>query len=221
MTIVLLFASTALFAQKTFLVKNASKTFDVKIKISACDDDICEGEAVFYLSKKNQKRTFQTIEMPNSYFNLGEEQKPTANLIELYGMNNSGITFADYNFDNIEDIAIRNGNGGVYGSPSYDVFLFSKLENQFVRNADLTALASDNLGMFEINKKTKTLETNSKSGCCSHQMARYKFVRNRVKKIYFVTGDALGDGENMKIVIETLLPNGKWKKTMKTAKVDE
>ena len=221
LTVTFLFASTTLFAQKNFLLKDASKNFDVKIKIAACEEDICEGEAIFYLLKKNQKKPFQTIEMANSYLELGENQKPTANLIELYGMNNSGIIFNDYNFDGIEDIAIRNGNDGAYNGPSYDVFLFSKTKNRFVENAALTELASNNLGMFTVDKKTKTLETFTKSGCCWHQTTRYKVVNNRPKKVYVFTEDALGDGENMRLITETLLPNGKWKKTTKTVKIDE
>ncbi|CAN5708130.1 hypothetical protein BH20ACI4_BH20ACI4_11290 [soil metagenome] len=220
LTVVLLFASTTLFAQKNFLLKEASKNFDVKINIASCEEDICEGETIFYLSRKNQKKPFQTIKMANSYLELGENQKPTANLIELYGMNNSGIIFDDYNFDGIEDLAIRNGNDGAYNGPSYDVFLFSKTKNRFVANMPLTELASNNLGMFTVNKKTETLETFTKSGCCWHQTARYKVVNNRPKKVYVFTEDAMGGGENMKLITETLLPNGKWKKTTKSANTD-
>lgn len=220
-TTVFLFASTATFGQKTFLLKNASKNFDVKISIASCEEEVCEGEAVFYLFKKNQQKPFQTIKMANSYLELDENQKPTANLIELYGMNNSGIIFDDYNFDGFEDIAVRNGNDGAYNGPSYDVFLFSKARNKFVENAALTELASNNLAMFTVNKKTKTIETFTKSGCCWHQTTRYKFINNRPKKVYVFTEDAMGGGENMQLVTETPLPNGKWKKTVKTVKTDE
>lgn len=220
-TLFLFLFSIPAFAQKTFLLKKASKNFDVKIKIASCEEETCEGEAVFYLFRKNQKKTFQTIEMANSYLELGENQKPTANLIELYGMNNSGIIFDDYNFDGFEDIAIRNGNDGAYNGPSYDVFLFSRAKNKFVENAALTELASNNLGMFSVNKKTRTIETFTKSGCCWHQTTRYKVVNNRLKKVYVFTEDAMGGGEDMQLITETLLPSGKWKKTTKTVKIDE
>lgn len=221
LSVVLLFASTNLFAQKTFLLKDASKNFDVKIKIASCGEDICEGETVFYLFRKNQTKPFQTIEMANSYLELGENQKPTANLIELYGMNNSGVIFDDYNFDGIEDIAVRNGNNGAYNGPSYDVFLFSKTKNRFTENAALTELASNNLGLFKVNKKTKTLETFTKSGCCWHQTTRYKVINNKPKKVYVFTEDAMLGGEDMYLITETLLANGKWKKTTKKVKTDE
>ena len=136
-------------------------------------------------------------------------------------MNNSGIIFEDFNFDGIEDIAIRNGNDGAYNGPSYDVFLFSKLKNRFVENAALTELASNNLGMFKVNKKTKTIETFTKSGCCWHQTTRYKVVNNHPKKVYVFTEDAAGGSENMELITETLLPNGKWKKRTKKVKIND
>lgn len=221
LTLLILFLfSTAVFAQKTFLLKKASKKFDVKIRIAGCETDTCEGEAKIFLTKKGRPKNFQKIEMPNVFLELGEDQKPTANLIELYGMNNSGIIFGDYNFDGIEDLAIRNGNDGSYGGPSYSVFLFSKTKNRFIENTSLTALASDNLGMFTVDKKAKIIETLNKSGCCWHQTTRYKIVNNKPKKVYVFTEDAMSDG-NVTATTETLLPNGKWKKRTKIEKRNE
>lgn len=218
LSVLFLFAS-AVFAQKTFLLKNASKNFDVKIEISSCEEDTCEGEATISLYRKGQKKVFQKIEMANVYLELGRDQKPTANLIELYGENNSGIIFDDYNFDGVEDVAIRNGNNGAYGGPSYDVYLFTRTKNQFVENEMLTELASNNLGMFKIDKKARTIETFTKSGCCWHQTERYKIVSNKPKKVYVLTEDVMNSGENEVTTTETLMPNGKWKKTIKTRKI--
>ena len=216
MSILFLF-STAIFAQKTFLLKNASKVFDVKIQISSCETDTCEGSAAVFLTKKGQSKNFQKIEMANVFLELGTDQKPTANLIELYGDNNSGIIFDDYNFDGIEDLAIRNGNNGSYGGPSYSVFLFSNIKNRFIENAPLTTLASENLGMFTVDKKAKTIETFNKSGCCWHQTTRYKIAGNKPKKVYVFTEELLSD-EKTTSTTETLLPNGKWKKRTKIEK---
>lgn len=203
--------STAVFAQKTFLLKNASKYFDVKIQIGNCETDTCEEEGTIFLTKKGRQKIFQKIEMTNVFLELGTNQKPTANLIELYGENNSGIIFDDYNFDRLEDVAIRNGNNGAYGAPSYDVYLFNKTKNRFVENRSLTEIASNNLGMFTVDKKAKTIETFTKSGCCWHQTTRYKIVNNKPKKVYVLTEDAMNSGKVTKVT-ETLLPNGKWKK---------
>ena len=205
------------FAQKNFLLKDASPNFDVKISVAKCEDDICEGKGTIYLMKKGQTTAFQTIRTPNIYLELGENQKPTANLIELYGENNSGVIFDDFNFDGAEDLAFRNGNNGAYGGPSYDVLLFAKNPGKFVKSAALTELASENLGMFEVDKKMKTLETFTKDGCCWHRTTRYKIVNNRPVKSYVFTEDAIGgDGTKVILTTETLV-GGKWKKTTKTA----
>lgn len=208
------------FAQENFLLKNASKKFDVKIKIAKCEEDICEGKATVYLLKKGTPAPFQTIELPNMYLELGSDRKPTANLIELYGENNSGIVFDDFNFDGAEDLALRNGNEGAYGGPSYDILLATRPANKFVKNSALTKLASENLGLFTLNKGTKTLETFNKSGCCYHETTRYKVVGNRPVKVYVFIEDAMSGTEKMKLITERLV-RGRWKKTTKTVLVKD
>lgn len=218
--VLLLFGTVSLSAQKTFLLKNASKLFDVKIHIAKCESDVCEGKGTVYLLKKNQTQVFQTIEMPQMYLELGSDKKPTANLIELYGENNSGVNFEDYNFDGAVDLALRNGNDGAYNGPSYDVFLFSKTAKKFVRNHSLTKLASENLGLFTANKNDKTIETFNKSGCCWHETIRYKFLNNRLRKVYVLTEDASRGDEWVRITTKSLA-GGRWKTTVRTAPVEE
>lgn len=46
--VLILSISATVFAQKTFLLKEASKNFDVKIKIAKCENDICEGNRNVY-----------------------------------------------------------------------------------------------------------------------------------------------------------------------------
>lgn len=211
-----LFGAGNIYAAETFLLKGASKNFDVKIKIAKCDEDTCEGAATIYLMKKDQAQPFQTIAMPNMYLELGKDKKPTANLIELYGENNSGVVFDDYNFDGADDLALRNGNDGAYGGPSYDILVFSKATGKFTKNLALSKLASENLGLFTADKKAKTLETFSKDGCCWHQTTRYRVVNNRPVKVYVFTEDAANGGDKVKLTTETLVA-GKWRKTTKTA----
>lgn len=214
------FAAVDVFAQQTFLLKNASKTYDVKIKIKECAADNCEGRASVSLSKKNQTKILQTIAMPNMYLELNEQKKPSANLIELYGENNSGIVFDDFNFDGVEDLALRNGNFGSYQGPSYDVLLFSKAAGKFVKSKPLTELGSENLGLFTLDKKHKTIETFNKSGCCYHETERYKIINNRPQKVYVFVEDATAGDERVKLTTKTLV-GGKWKRAVKYAKISE
>lgn len=219
-TLLLLFSAGNLFAQEIFLLKNASQTFDVKIKIAECDEDTCEGAATVYVLKKNQAQILQTIQMPQMFLELGADKKPTANLIELYGENNIGVVFDDYNFDGAEDLALRNGSDGSYGGPSYDVLLFSKAANKFVADVALTNLASENLGLFTVNKKQKTLETFNKSGCCRHQTVRCRVVNNHPVKIYVFTEDAANGGDKVELTTEIRV-RGRWQRTTKTVLVKD
>ncbi len=214
----LLIITASIFAQETFLLKNASKNFDVKIKIAECEDNICQGKATVYLTKKNQTTPFQTIQLPNMYLELGKDKEPTANLVELYGENNSGVISDDYNFDGAEDFALRNGNNGAYGGPSYEVLLFSKAKNNFVKNAELTKLAGENLGMFTVDKQKKIIETFNKDGCCYHKTTRYQVINNRPKKVYVFTEDASTAASEKVILTTETLVHGRWKKTVKYAK---
>jgi hypothetical protein len=100
--------------QSEFLIKAASAKIDMKIGIRGCDSEICEGRALVQLFRKGDLHPFQTISMTNMFLELGKDQKPTANLIELYGTNNSGVVFDDFDFDGSVDLALRNGNNGAY-----------------------------------------------------------------------------------------------------------
>jgi len=212
----LLCSAVNLFASETFLFKNASKNFDVKIEIEKCEKEVCHSAARVYLLRKNQTRVFQSIQMPEMYLHIGADKKATQNLTELYGENHGGVHFEDFNFDGAEDLALRNGSNGVYGADSHDVLLFSKATGKFVKNAVLTELASENDGLFTIDKKQKTLETSTKNGCCWYQIVRYGIVNNRPVKIYVFTED-MANGDKSTSTTEMLV-NGKWRKTVKTSK---
>src|SRR5207237_8659938 len=124
--------------------KDKCKIYDVKVGFEKCnatgEETICNAKATFYLSKKNQSKVFQTIEMEETYLSLSGKNRKKGNLTELYGDRNSGVYFSDYNFDGIEDLVISNGNYLPYGGISNDVFLYSKTKRKYVRNDDLSAL---------------------------------------------------------------------------------
>jgi hypothetical protein len=216
--ILLLICSAAnVFAQETFVFKDKSKIYDVKVGFEKCEDNdkvtICNDKATFYLSKKNQSKVFQAIEMEETYLSLSGKRQKKGDLSELYGEQNSGVDFTDYNFDGIEDLVISNGNYLPYGGISNDVFLFSKAKGKFVRNDELSALESDNM-FVDIYEKPNYIETVTKSGCCLHEKTRYRFVKNRLQKFYVFTEDATGVSKWVKLITRRLI-NGKWRTTVK------
>ncbi|SEM08684.1 hypothetical protein SAMN05421856_10121 [Chryseobacterium taichungense] len=207
------------FGQAQFELKDASKNYDVKINVETCDNEECRGKAVIELFDRNTSKKFQTLTSDDLNFYLNEDQKPTANIIQLYD-EQSPLVFDDFNFDGTEDIAIRNGNESGYSGPSYDVYVFNITKKQFVLSEELTGLAHDNLGMFNTDSGRKRLITYSKSGCCWHLTTEYSVLPQRgLFKVYELEEDATG-GEKV-VVTKREFINDKWIQNVKTYPIKE
>ena len=215
--LITLSVATGVFAEQTFLIKNASKLYDVKIKIDSCEDDICNDKATVYLMKKNQTKAFQTFEMEEMYVRLDADTKPDGKPLEVDRDKISGVGFEDYNFDGILDLAVSNGYYKPYGSISYDVFLFDKAKNKFVKHEGLTKLETENVSV-DIKKKQRIIEAMTKSGCCWNQTTRYRLVKNRLVKFYVYT-EEYNSSDEVVITTETLVGK-RWKRTSKTKRVN-
>jgi len=204
------------FAQQKFEMKNASKIYDVRIEVERCEDGFCRGKTKVTLFKKSGQKPFQIFNLDDTEFLMEEAQMTNVKLMYDY---QSAVYLEDYNFDNAEDLAIRDGNHGGYGAPSYQVYLFSKAAGKFVRNSSLTNLAQEGyLGMFEVDKKTRILRAFSKSGCCWHQTEEFSVVNNRPKKVFEETEDAtIPDEKRVRITTKRLV-KGRWRTTVKYAK---
>lgn len=207
------------FGQAQFELKDASKNYDVKINVETCDKEECRGKATIELFDKKTSKKFQTLESEDLNFYLNEDQKPSANIIQLYD-EQSPLIFDDFNFDGTEDIAIRNGNESGYSGPSYDVYVFNITKKQFVLSEELTGLAHDNLGMFNTDSERKRLITYAKSGCCWHITTEYSVLPQRgLFKVYELEEDATG-GEKV-VVTKREFINDKWIKNVKTYPIKE
>ena len=212
--ITIIFYGSALAAQKEFTIKNASKNYDIQLEVERCDSDECRGKARFSLFKKNESKPFQIIKLSNTYLTLSNGD-PSIKTKMMYD-EQSVIFFEDYNFDGFEDLALRDGNNGGYGGPSYQVYLFSTTTKRFVRNPLFTKLAQGvYLGMFAISHKRKTLATFSKSGCCWHQTEEFKVVNNRPKKVLEVTREVVGNLKDKVKITTKRLVGGKWHLSVK------
>lgn len=130
------------------------------------------------------------------------------------------MIFDDFNFDGSEDLAIRNGNQSGYGGPSYDVYVYNSTRKQFVLSNELTALAYENLGMFQTDHKRKRIITFAKSGCCWHITTEYTVVPKKgLQKVYEMEEDAM-DGEYVTVTTRNLI-NNKWASQSKKYKIKD
>jgi hypothetical protein len=211
-------AAAAVRGQQTFLFKNESEKFDVRAAFEDCEEEPCRGRTTFYLLVKNREEIFQSFAMSETYVRRGEDWLRRGETIEIFGPTFGGVYFLDYDFDGIEDLALANGDYKPYGGVSYDIFLYSKKAGRFVRNEALSRLSTENVSL-RIDRRTRTLETATKSGCCWHERARYRFAGRRLQKFYVFTEDAMsGDGEWMKLVTERLV-GGRWRRTTRTVPI--
>lgn len=214
----LLTGSTA-FAQATFDLKNASRYFDIKVKVEKCDDGFCNGKGTFSFFKKGGLKPYQVIELDDTQIQLSQTGQPLANISLLYD-EQSVVNVGDFNFDGMEDVAICNGSNGSYGGPAYNVYLSSRSAGKFVYSKDFSALGGY-LGMFSVDKKRKRLSTLDKSGCCYHIAEEFIVVNNKPFKVRSVEEDAApADDRGTKITTKTWT-KGKWKTVVTHGKREE
>ena len=206
-------------AQNQFEIRDGSKQFDARITVQNCEGDTCSGEGVVELINKKSKKVFQTLRSDDLYFYLNENQKPSVNVIQLYN-DQSPLIFDDFNFDGTEDIAVRNGNQSGYGGPSYDIYVCNSTRKQFVPSEELTALAYENLGMFQTDHKRKRIITFAKDGCCWHITTEYAVIPKKgLQKVYEFEEDAM-DGEYVTVTTRNLI-NNKWTSRSKKYKIKD
>jgi hypothetical protein len=217
--LMILLLCSATFAQKTFELKDASKYFDVKIKVEKCDDVYCTGNASYSFYKKGGTTPYQIINLEDTLIQLDESGNAQANISMLYD-NQSAINIGDFNFDGMEDVAICDGTNGSYGGPSYQVYLSNRAAGKFVYSKAFSELGA-HLGMFEVDKTKKVLRIFDKSGCCWHVMEEYSVVGGRPVKVFVEEQDAtIADETKVKVTTKTLV-KGKWSSKVKYVKREQ
>lgn len=172
-----------------------SRFFDFIVRMQPRDPGGNEGPGRVLVFKKGAAAPFQTITIDN---------------ICDYDV----IEVGDFNFDGHEDLAIQNGNGGGYGSPSYDVYLFSPTQASFKFSKPFSELAGRSLDFFHLDVARKRLSTSMKSGCCYHETDEFEVTNNRPVPVSRVVEDATKE-EGYVYVSHQQMVNGKWQGTSK------
>lgn len=205
-------------AKETFHVKDASGYSLVLTVESKDENGYCSGKGTVEL--RDAKGTLiQTFSSDDLCMDIGNASTASAGAVELGG-GQSPVIIDDFNFDGSKDIAIRNGNDSGYGGPSYDIHVWNLTKKAFVKSDELTALAHENLGMFQVDAKRKRLITFAKSGCCWHKTSEYEVRPGKgLQLVREFTEDAM-DGKTV-ILTERQLVNGVWKTKTEKKSVSE
>lgn len=171
--ILIFLLSKSAFCQKTFVVDNFSKDYFGKLYIADTTEVFSKGWIAVF-DKKTKKQLIKIIS-DELTFTL-HKGKVLANVKEMPYGEQSSILYEDFNFDGLKDFAIMDGQNSCYHGPSFQIYLATN--NGFKQNPEFTELAQDYCGMFDIDYKTKTIRTMTKSGCCWHQYSNYKVKNN-------------------------------------------
>lgn len=171
--ILIFLLSKSVFCQTTFIVDNFSKDYFGKLYIADTKEVFSKGWVAIF-DKKTKKQLFK-INSDELTFTL-HKGKVLANVKELPYGEQSSILYEDFNFDGINDFAIMDGQNSCYHGPSFQIYLATS--DGFKQNPEFTELAQNYCGMFDIDYKTKTISTMTKSGCCWHQYSKYKVKNN-------------------------------------------
>jgi len=214
----LLFATGYAKAQFKFLALNSSNQYKAKIFVANCADGSCGGKATIILYDKATDAELQTFNSTDLDFNLNEKQNANIGWLDL-GKYQTPLVFGDFNFDGLEDVAVRNGSNGAYKEPSYDVYLNST-NNKFILNNELTKLASENLGMFDVDRKLKQLAIHQKDGCCYDKTINYMFDSKKglIEASSVIEDSSIGDDVT---VITQKMVDGKVKRTVQKFKIKD
>ena len=200
--LLVLLLSAPVFAQVRFEKGSASKKYDARIEVESCAEDTCGGRMKIELFKKASRKPFQVLNLEETEFALEEAKINNAKRRYDY---QSVIFFEDYNFDGVEDLAVRDGNNSAYSGPSYQIYLFSPPRGKFVHSPAFTNLSqSEYLGMFEVDKKKRVLRVASKGGCCMHRTEEFRVVNNRLVKVFEIYEEVeFDEKEGSRLRIET------------------
>ena len=174
---------------KTYQIQDFSD--DYYAVISTIDDEGYESNSIVSIIDSKTKQTL--IRQPSSIdikYELADSQqhqldkKISANIVNAPYGEHSVLIYDDFNFDQQKDIALKDGNYGCYGGPSYQVYL--KEGDNFVHSAGFTDLTQGYCGFFGIDKETQTLNTMTKSGAAWHQYSKYKVIDNEPVAVHII-----------------------------------
>jgi hypothetical protein len=188
------------YGQATFVVDNFSKDYFGQLFIADTSAIFSRGWVAIY--DKKTKSEIIKIHVEELTFSL-HHGKVLANVKEIPYGEQSQILYDDYNFDGMKDFAIMDGQNSCYHGPSFQIYLATT--NGFKHSPEFTTLAQEYCGMFDLNPKTKTIHTMTKSGCCWHQFSTFNVVNNKPTPIKIVEEEMSPAGITWNYVAQNLI----------------
>ncbi|MDO4693945.1 MAG: hypothetical protein Q4A62_04875 [Eikenella sp.] len=194
-----LLALSAAAHGKTFEITGLPHGWQAEISVRDCTEAACRGPAVIRLSGNGFRQRFESADTDFAPPADGSNRLPYLH---------SPLTVGDFNFDGLPDVAVQNGNKGLYRSPSHDVYLQNTAKH-FVFSQDFSDLTLLGMGLFQTDAARKVLITDARVGCCVHLQEEWAVLPDgKLQNIRRTTRDATTPGR-LEITEETW-ENGRW-----------
>jgi hypothetical protein len=188
-------------------IRGASTTYDFQIFLDAPGEGDRASEGDVVVLRKDTRAVVADLHLASILVALDDKGAPLVSTARVYDEQGT-VNVGDFDFDGHEDFAVRDGNDGSYGGPSYTVFLYAPSRATFVEAPALGELTHTNLGFFGVDPKRKRLTTFGKSGCCWHVMEEHEVVSGKPIVVARTTEDATGESDV--VITEERLVRGKW-----------
>ena len=169
--------SISVLGQTRYEIKGFSEKYIGVLTIEkGFENEVFKKGEISIVNTENNESVIK-INSDELIFDLGNNGNIQTNILELPYGEQSIIIYEDFNFDGIKDLAVMDGQYSCYHGPSFQIYLAN--DNDLKHSPEFTRLAQDYCGMFQINYKTETINTMTKSGCCSHQFSAFKVKENK------------------------------------------
>lgn len=196
--LVSLLALSAAAHGKEFVVDGLPHGWQAEISVENCTAAACHGPAVIRLSGNGFRQQFQSAEAGFA---------PPADGSRLPYLH-SPLAIDDFNFDGLADVAVQNGNNGLYRSPGYDVYLQNP-DKHFLLSRDFSDLTLLGMGLFQTDAPRKVLITTARIGCCVHLQEEWAVLSDgKLQNIRRTTHDATTPGKLE--ITEEIWENSRW-----------
>lgn len=198
--ILFLFLMIKAYSQNKYVIDNISDKFYFEITGKLIKNSFSCGknemdDCKIKIFNKKDKKFLQEVISDVFMFDL-KNNKVCINKVQLDNCN--PIIFYDFNFDGMNDLAIRNGDNYQQG-PNYDFYFYNNKNKKFLKNQQLSSICIEGSGLFKIDSNKKKIKLND-GGFQYNSTSIYEFntKSNEFKKIIQI--DVMASGEKIKYI---------------------
>lgn len=195
-----LLAVSAAARGEAFVITDMPHGWQAEWTVAGCTEAACGGASRLSLNTGRIRQTFALADTDFPPPDAGSKQLP---------YRQSPLVVDDFNFDGLPDVALNNGNNGLYRSPSYAVYL-QNTAGRFALSQDFSDLTLTGMGLFQTDAARQVLITTAKVGCCVHLREEWAVLPNgKLQDIRRTTRDSTAPGKIE--ITEEIRQHGHWK----------